>query len=190
MPNPKLVVPEIKLYGNWLKAEEVIDKLAPQIQKGYDIAVNKFANRILTIVRKAIRTGTPPPGGGVHWEPLAPSTLKRYKNYPDHHLYHLTGLYGRSVGLFHYKSRTLVGLPINKKRSSQGGLTLNELAKILEFGTGGVGGGKSSGTIPPRPLWAPSLKAAGGRKKLKQEIITEIRRQVASLGVRPNQVRW
>lgn len=190
IPNPNSVIPQIKLHGDWVRAERVIDKLGPRILKGYDIAVEKFARRILTIVRTSIRTGTPPKGGGVYWEPLAPSTLRRYKNFPDHHLYHLTGLYGRSVGLFRYKSRTLVGLPINKKRSSQGGLTLNELAKILEFGTGGRGGGKSSGTIPPRPLWAPSLKAVGGRERLRKEILTEIRRQLSSLGIKPNQVKW
>lgn len=187
LPNPSTLVPQVKLFGEWVRAEQVINNLPSRIQKAYDIATNKFANRLLKIVKTSIRSGTPPPNGGVYWEPLAESTLRKYG---DHPTYYLTGLYYRSVGLFKYKSRTLIGLPINKKRASQGGLTLNQLAKILEFGTGGKGGGRNTGTIPPRPLWAPSLKSVGGREKLRAEILTEIRRQFKSLGLKANQVKW
>lgn len=187
LPNINTLVPQVKLFGEWVRAEQVIDALPQKLQKAYDTATNKFANRLLKIVRTSIRSGTPPPNGGVYWEPLAESTLRKYG---DHPTYYLTGLYYRSVGLFKYKSRTLIGLPINKKRASQGGLTLNQLAKILEYGTGGIGGGRNTGTIPPRPLWAPSLKSVGGREKLKAEILTEIRRQFRSLGLKANQVKW
>lgn len=50
--------------------------------------------------------------------------------------------------------------------------------------------GSSDGRIPPRPVWAPSLKAVGGKNKLKQLILTEIRRELQKYGVRPNQVKW
>ena len=94
------------------------------------------------------------------------------------------------MGLFKYKSRTLIGLPIGKKRSSQGGLTLNQLALILEYGTGGKGGGKSRGEIPRRPLWGPCLKSIGGKEKLRASILTELRRRFGKYGIKPNQVKW
>lgn len=191
IPGPGSFVPQIKLYGQWQRAVNQVNGLAPAIQRGYDEATLKFSRRLLRIVKEAIATGTPPKGSGVYWEPLSPATIKRYKNqYPGHHLYYLSGLYYRSVGFFHYKNRTMVGLPINKKRSSQGGLTLNQLAKILEFGTGGMGGGKQGGTIPARPLWAPSFKAAGGMGELKREILKSLRTQLYKLGFKANQVKW
>ena len=41
---------EIKLYGDWHKAIELVDNLGPSIKKGYDIAVNKFSKDLLKIV--------------------------------------------------------------------------------------------------------------------------------------------
>lgn len=170
---------EVKLEGDWVRVQHGIDNLSPDIQKGYDKAINTFSKRILTIVKRAMASGTPPPNSGVTWEPLSPATIKRWG---DHPIYYLTGLYYRSVGLFRYKSRTLVGLPISAKRASNKNLTLNQLAKILEFG---------NEHIPARPLWAPSLKAAGDTDKLKKEIIANIRSNLSkSFGIRPNQVRW
>ena len=61
----------------------------------------------------------------------------------------------------------------------------------MEFGTGGAGdGGIGTGDIPARPLWAPSLKAVGGKDKLKKEILTSIRIELRRIGFKPNQVKW
>lgn len=185
IPNINQLNLEVKLNGDWYKLDRLADNLVPSVMGGYDTGVNKFSRRLLVLIKKCIRTGTPPPG--VNWEPLSPATIKRWG---DHEIYYLTGLYFRSVGLFRYKSRTLIGLPIAAKRSSARGLTLNQLAIILEFGTGGMGGGRTSGTIPGRPLWAPSFKSLGGTNKLKKTIIMEIRRRLyKDLGIRANQVR-
>ena len=51
---------EIKLYGDWHKAIELVDNLGPSIKKGYDTAVNKFSKDLLKIVLFSIATGTPP----------------------------------------------------------------------------------------------------------------------------------
>lgn len=187
LPNLSDLQFQIKLDGDWVRVGQLIDNLAPDIQKAYDTATSKFARALLRIVKTSIATGSPPKGSGVYWEPLSDATLRKYG---DHPTYYLTGLYHRSVGLFKYKSRTLIGLPIGKKRSSQGGLTLNQLALILEYGTGGKGGGKSRGTIPPRPLWGPSLKSIGGKEKLRATILTELRRRFSRYGIKPNQVKW
>lgn len=172
---------EIKSHGDWSKVEYGVSNLSKDISKGYEDAVGAFSGHLLKIVKRSISTGTPPPNSGITWEPLSPATIRRWGPHP---IYNLTGLYHRSVGLFRYKSRVLVGMPIGESRSSQGKLTLNQLAKILEFGT-------KDERIPPRPLWSPALKSVGGIKKLKQQILTNIRSNLGkSFGIRPNQVRW
>lgn len=170
---------QIKLEGNWEQSVNLVNSLGKDIEHGYNLAIDKFSKDLLRIVKKSITLGIPPPGGGVVWEPLSPKTIKRYGQHP---IYNLTGLYARTIGLYRYKSRVLVGLPSGIRRSSQKRLTLNQLAKILEFG--------SSSGIPPRPVWAPSLKAVGGIDKLKKSILTSIRKELSKHGVRPNQVKW
>lgn len=180
LPKVSDLVLQVKLNGEWQKVESLVSNLGPSMQRGYDKAVSQFSRNLLAIVKKSLTLGIPPMGGGVTWQPLSPATIERWGQHP---IYNLTGLYSRSVGLYRYKSRVLIGLPIGTRRSSQKKLTLNQLAIILEFGS-------SDGRIPPRPVWAPSLKAAGGKNKLKQLILTEIRKELQKYGVRPNQVKW
>lgn len=180
LPKVSDLVLQVKLNGEWQKVEYLVSNLGPSMQRGYDKAVSQFSRNLLAIVRESLTLGIPPVGGGVTWQPLAPSTIKRYGQHP---IYNLTGLYSRSVGLFRYKSMVLIGLPPGIRRSSQKELTMNQLAIMLEFGS-------KDGRIPPRPVWAPSLKVAGGKNKLKQLILTEIRKELQKYGVRPNQVKW
>ena len=180
LPKISDLILQVKLNGEWQTVEALVSNLGPSMQIGYDRAVDKFSRSLLSIVKKSLTLGIPPVGGGVTWQPLSQATIERYG---QHHIYNLTGLYSRSVGLYRYKSRVLIGLPIGIRRSSQKKLTLNQLAKMLESGS-------SDGRIPPRPVWAPSLKAVGGKNKLKQLILTEIRRELQKYGVRPNQVKW
>lgn len=179
-PKVSDLVLQVKLNGEWQKVESLVSNLGPSMQRGYDKAVNKFSRNLLAIVKKSLTLGIPPMGGGVTWQPLSQATIERWGQHP---IYNLTGLYSRSVGLFRYKSGVLVGLPLRTRHSSQKKLTLNQLACILEFGS-------NDDMIPPRPVWAPSLKAAGGKNKIKQLILTEIRKELQKYGVRPNQVKW
>lgn len=184
-PNPGLLNLEIHTTHGWEKAINVVENLSPTIQKGYDRAINKFSKSLLRIVKTSLTTGKPPSGSNVYWQELAESTIERYGN---HNIYYMTGLYARSVGLFQYKSRTYVGLPINRKRSSTGGITLNQLAIILEYGSSNNSEGR--GYIPPRPVWGPAYQSLGGNTQLKKTILTELRSQIRSdLGIMPNQVR-
>lgn len=180
LPNISDLTLQVKLDGDWQKVDRLVSNIGPSIQTGYDKAISSFSKKLLGIVKKSLTLGIPPVGGGVVWQPLSPATIRRWGQHP---IYNLTGLYSRSVGLYVYKSRVLVGLPINHRRSSQKKLTLNQLAKILEFGS-------SDGRIPPRPVWAPSLKACGGRKEIKKLILTSIRKELLKYGIRPNQVKW
>lgn len=178
-PSPSSISLQVKLEGDWQRVESAIGKIGKDIQYGYDIAVNQYAKRLLRIVRRCILSGTPPQNSGVRWQPLSPETIKRYGEHP---LLHLTGAYANSIGFFQYGSRIYVGLPLRVGRSSSGGIIINQLAIILEYG---------NSKIPARPLWAPAYQSIGGSDGLRREIIKEIRRKLgSSFGITPNQVKW
>lgn len=187
MPNLNDLNLEVRVDGQWEQLDKLADRFVPSVQKGYQNGVNLFARRLLAVVKRALATGTPPPNSGVRWTELSDSYVKRYGRHP---IYHLTGLYFRSVDLWEYKSRTLIGLPVNKRRAGSGGITLNQLAVILEYGSR-LDGTWATGYIPARPVWGPSLKSVGGPEELKKTILTNIRRQLRTdCGVNARQVRY
>ena len=182
IPNVSSLNIEIKLDGEWQKLDNLSNHLQSSVLRGYEKGVNIFSTRLLRIVRRAIRTGIPPPNSGVTWPPHKQSTIDRYGS---HTLFNLTGQYSRSIGLHQYRSRTLIGLPLQKARVSASGksktITLNQIAIILEYG---------NDKIPARPLYAPSYKSAGGPQGLKKELLKNIRSQLyKETGIRANQVR-
>lgn len=175
---------QIKLDGKWSKLDTLAANLQPSISKGYEEAVKLYSRKLLKIIKKSLTTGIPPEGSNTTWQPLAQSTIRKYG---PHNIYNLTGLYANSVGLHQYKSRTIIGLPLQKRKSSAGKLTLNQLAILLEYGSKD---GSTRGAIPPRPLWGPALIAMGGKKQLKSDIMKSIRSKLYSAtGIRPNQVK-
>lgn len=178
IPLPQI---EIHLEGKWQKAISLGDGLKSSIQTGYNKGSLKFTRQLLSIVRTAIRSGTPPIGSGVAWKPLSESTIKKHG---QHGIYHLTGLYLRSLGIHKEKNRTYIGIPRGIKPSNtRAKKTLNQIAIILEFGS-------KSGNIPSRPLWGPSYKSANKSGKLKKELMREIRSQIyKDHGINPKQIR-
>lgn len=154
------------------RAERLIAKTPSILTKGYAKGTEKFGNQLLRIVRRSLNTGVPPRGSGVSWPPHAPGTIKKYG---DHTMLNLTGQYARSVTLVKGKKRTFVGLPIGIKKITYTGKTsrktLNQVAIMLEYGN-------RDGNLPPRPLWAPALKAAGGKAALQKEIRNEVRKEI------------
>ena len=154
------------------RAERLIAKTPSILTKGYAKGTEKFGNQLLRIVRRSLNTGVPPRGSGVSWPPHAPGTLKKYG---DHTMLNLTGQYARSVTLVKGKKRTFVGLPIGIKKITYTGKTsrktFNQIAIMLEYGS-------RDGNLPPRPLWAPAFKAAGGKAALQKEIRNEVRKEI------------
>lgn len=168
---------ELHIEGDWVKAERVIDGIDKSISKGYNKAIERCSKAIILLVKNAMRSGTPPRGSGTSWPALSPSYIHNTGRHP---IYKHTGLYLKSIGVFKYKNRTVVGLPARVNRPGTS-LTLNQIAIILEHG---------NDDIPARPLWAPSFKAYGGNDKLKKEIIKEIRSQIfKDYGINANRIR-
>lgn len=178
---PQLPGIELHITGNWEKVIDLTSNIGQSIQKGYDKSSSKFANLVINKVRSSIKSGRPPSGSGVYWPPLSPKYIKRVG---DHKIYNLTGLYYRSIGIHKYRSRTIIGLPYrNKPGNTRSSITLNQVAIILEYGS-------RDGSIPPRPLWKPSLKSVGGLKRLKKEVMYGIRSQLyRDFGINPKQIR-
>lgn len=163
------------------RAERLIAKTPSILTEGYAKGTEKFGNQLLRIVRRSLNTGVPPRGSGVSWPPHAPGTLKKFgdhKKYGDHTMLNLTGQYARSVTLVKGKKRTFVGLPIGIKKITYTGKTsrktLNQIAIMLEYGS-------RDGNLPPRPLWNPAFKAAGGKAALQKEIRNEIRKEIREI---------
>lgn len=184
MPAPRV---QIKLEGDWEKVTAGIDGLPKAIRQGYDSAVDSFSKKLIALIRDAIYSGGPE---GTYWAPLSPETIKTYakKGLTDTSPWLRTGILSRSLGVYNYGDRVYIGLPSNAPypdslRGEDSGLTFIQLVRLLETGS-------TKRNIPGRPLFKPSLETAGGRRKLKANIIQEIRRKLIPLGFKPNQVKW
>lgn len=158
---------------DWDRLGDFVHQKIPEImQEAFHNATKKYAKKIQDIVKQSLQTGKPP--RGTRWDPHSPHTIKRYGEHP---LLNLTGTYERAVSIYQDKSgRVLVGIP-PRHNSSSGRLTLNALAIILEYGSG-RGGSRQGTTIPPRPLWAPAFKKAGGEKGIKDLVYGDMESRV------------
>lgn len=175
---PQMPELEIKMFGQWSKVDMLGTGLPQSIQAGYDAGINIVGARILRIVKRAIKSGTPPIGSGVYWPPLSPETIDRHG---PHGIYDLTGTYARVIDIQRYKNRTYVGIPKGARLSHKSSLSLNEVAILLEYG---------GQRIPPRPLWAPSYKSLGGDEAVRKEIMRSIRsRLYRDFGINAMRVR-
>lgn len=158
------------------RAEKLIQSVPSILTKSYENGTRKFGEKLLRIVKKCLSTGMPPAGSGVSWPPHAEATVKALG---EHTLLNWTGQYKRSVNIYHQRNRTYVGLPNRvrkiRKKGKESGKTLNQIAILLEYGS-------KDSNLPPRPLWAPAYKAAGGTKVLQKILRNEIRKQLRNHG--------
>lgn len=182
---------EIHTEGNWEQVSNLIGNLAPAIQDGYDRGVEDFAYKLLREIKSHVGTSRPP--AGVYWQPKAETSRNRDQ------FYYVTGLLYRNLDLRRWSGRVFVGVQ-GRFYKAGAQISLVELMKILEYGSyeyraqmGGyeVEEGIPHGDhIPPRPLMAPSLKAVGGRSRLKKTIITSIRSEIMRRsGLNTSQIR-
>lgn len=158
------------------RAEKLIQSVPSILTKSYENGTRKFGEKLLRIVKKCLSTGKPPAGSEVSWPSHAISTVKALG---EHTLLNWTSQYKKSVNIYHQRNRTYVGLPNNvkkiRKKGKESGKTLNQIAILLEYGS-------RDSNLPPRPLWAPAYKAAGGTKVLQKILRNEIRKQLRNHG--------
>lgn len=196
LPSPDKLI-QIHTTGQWEQVIAGMDAAGQEVLRGYQDGVIEYGELIINLVREAIRSGSPPGGG--HWEPLSEHYQKKTRK---HTPYDLTGQYYSSVGVFTNRKRTWVGMPYNiRYRGKDTNLTLNQIAKILEFGRAGSGyiDGEdeeddaldaATSYMPARPLWAPAFRVSGGQAGIRAILLKNIRRRLSNaFGITNNQVR-
>lgn len=165
---------EIKIYVNQNKnklAVNLLNNVPKLLLQGYSIGANRFADRLYRIVTTCLKKGTPPKG--VSWKPHAESTTKTLGSHP---IMYLSGFYARYIRINTRKNGIVyVGLPQGLRRPS--GLkgsskrTMAQIARMLEYGSG-------DGDLPARPLWRPAYEQAGGKERLKKEVVNGLREAI------------
>lgn len=154
------------------RVQHFLDEFPGEVYIGSYEGALKFAKKLHQLVRRCLRTGTPPKG--VSWPPHSEFTTK---SLGAHKLLNLTGFYMRSIKIMDQGpvSTIAVGLPKGLKRpsSAKGShrLTMKQIAQILEYG-----GNK----VPARPLWRPAFNEIGGNARLKKDITQGIRKKIRS----------
>lgn len=160
------------------KAKKLISALPHIERNAYAKGTDRFGALLVRIIKRAMKTGLPP-GGRVSWAPLAEQTLKRYERTgrgTGKPWFWLGQMY-REIGIQTHKSRgkyvgfksNVKALTIKNKQVTEGKLTINRVANLLETGT--------MDFISARPLFRPAFDEAGGTNKLTRYIIQEIRKE-------------
>lgn len=167
------VLGNVKIWANprqQRKAEELLKKTPEILHQAYLNTAKRFGERLAKMAKTCLRNGMPPPNSGVSWPPHAASTTRRLG---EHTLLYWSSQYYHAVGVYTRGRNIFVGVKSSVKKTRPdgrtSGLTLLQVAKVLEFG-----GGK----IPARPLWIPLFESVGGKAKFKQELVKEIRKQI------------
>lgn len=167
------------------RLEYFMQKMPHLVQQAYDQATFRFARQLLGVIRRALRTGIPPPGGGVSWQPLAERTIKMYTKWghQNAHPWYVMGQMLREINIFkNNKRRMYVGFPRgvtarhpnpNYKGKSP---SLSYLALILESDTD---------YRPGRPLFNPAFKSVGGKPRLQRFMVQELKKVFRKYGYNP-----
>lgn len=163
------------------RAMKLIEAMPEIMQRAYERGAQRFGKLVLQIVKKAMATGIPPKGA--KWAPLSDKTLKAYKSwgYSGSHPWFLIGQMWRQVNLFTnkrygtiyvgFKQGLRASHPNPATRANLGNrYTLARLARMLETGDGTP--------APPRPLFSPAFKEAGGGARLNKFIVEELRKEL------------
>lgn len=177
LSSTELLIPQIYVRPLDQRRIEIFLQRFPQtVEQAYEKASMRFATLVLGIIRKALSTGVPPPGGGVSWAPLAPGTLKAYARWghTKAHPWYVLGQMRREINIFKSsKNRAYVGFPRgitaihpNRNGRARKRPTLAALAKSLESSTDYRRG---------RPLFNPAFKSAGGYQRIQKFIIQELK---------------
>ena len=181
-------LPGVSIEGTYIHPENIekvkrLIEAMPEIEtRAYQKACTNFGKMLARYVRKYIMSNTPP--SGVSWPPHSEDYLKKYN---VQGFWYLSGQMLKSIRLRQYQGSYYVGPNPGEKaadpvniygRSRTSKLTLVQLARILEGGTGGHSNSKFHNDIPARPLFRPSFKAVGGTERLKKYLIVNLRREV------------
>lgn len=166
-----VIVPTIEKVGDWPRTQRFLREVGPVTVRGYTLGQLAFAKKMFNRVRKNIREN----GGTIGWAPLS-SSYADYKSRlgkDPNNLLVLTKLYYNSITIWNKNGIYYVGVKhgIRYPDRSNGGLTVGQVAKILEVGS-------IARNLPARPLWGPSFRQLGGKQAIRKTLVWYIRRQI------------
>ena len=175
----------VKLDGQWLKFNQLVNTLDIEMAGAAKLAQRKFAEKYKRKLQTNIRTG-----GRKFGYPGHSSKYSQYKSRhggPSKQLY-WSGAMGESIEIVGLAGgRVGVGIPKNKKRENyfakeRNQLTISEYANILEQGSPGIG-------IKARPIFKDTFKEdMKGLKGLKSLMQWHLVREFSKKGIRVNKI--
>lgn len=178
-------LPSLQIYINpsqAARAEYLLKHIPNKMKTAYEKGAMAFAARVLKIVKRAMATGMPPPGSGVSWKPLADKTTRMYDKWghSNSHPWYVIGEMHNLVNVFkNSRGNYYVGFKTGQKATNpnpngqtENRPTLSKLSHILE---------STGDNHTARPLWQPAYDSAGGKAKLAEILVKELRAQVRSM---------
>lgn len=167
----KGLVPSISLEGDWDAAVKLIGyNLTPLVLLGARKGQIAAANKIKAMVKSNIRRGN---AAGTYW----PDYSYQYGNKKARmdggdKKWRYTDTYYKSITVITRSTNVFVGVPRNAKgKVNENPLTLGAIANILERGS-------KAHNIAARPLWGPTFKQFGGKKRVAYHINFHIRKEI------------
>lgn len=173
------ISPEISLFGDWDIALKALSKLPIAVAIGTQSGKLAAAEKIQALVKKNIRANGPQ---SIKWPDLGEKYAKNKaaKGGNPERKWYYTGTYYNNIKVIEKGKDIYVGVPrgvrgrVNKKKP----LTLGQIANILERGS-------AAHNIKARPLWGPTFKEFGGKKRVQYHIMWHIRNSIfMSTGIR------
>lgn len=164
--------PSIELIGDWDKADKLLRTQLPLAVKTGSLSGRKSAaEKIKKLIKKNIDRNGPP---SVYWPKysIGYEKLKARLGGNIDSMYRLSDTYYNNIKVNIRGTNVNVGLPkgIRGKRGKNP-LTLGQIAIILERGS-------AAHNIAARPLWRPTFKEFGGKKRVAYHIVFHIRRDL------------
>lgn len=169
------LVPAVELIGDWDKVQSLLSQLPLAVKIGSKAGQLSAAEKIKDLVRKNIRNRGPE---GVHWNrySMRYEARKIRLGGDVSKFYRLTDTYYSNIKVINSNSgKIMVGLPRGiKGRVNSKPIDIGTIARILEHGS-------EAHNITARPLWAPTLKQFGGKKRVAYHIVYHIRSTVYAM---------
>lgn len=178
---------KFELIGDWNKARRYPALIKESMSRGYEEGTRVWAKDYLKYLVGLI---------GTHRRPKSspwPITNYRYRVYGSgprqpikpSYWYFRAGALSRSIGIKKTgRGLIMVGLKNGRSSASAGGISLARAFELLQSGSTHSAWLGANVTIPARPMIEPALEDIGGRKRIKNIILREIKKQLFIRGIR------
>jgi hypothetical protein len=139
---------EVKMEGDWEKANKVFKNLDTEIKAAYIIAQESLARRIRKNILDRIRKQDG------DWAALKPNYVKsKLKAGKRPEIWRRTDAIKKNIKIIRRGYSISVGIPKNAKYPGRDDVNLADVASYLEYGT------SKGNTLPERPLFRPAYRS-------------------------------